>query len=76
MLNFIEDIMKISSAICLDDINKLGYKSITLINELKRHSIMKPRLILKNYQDEEFIFDGEKIIFDKLIEIYNNTRNE
>lgn len=76
MSNFIQDKEFISLLEALDqsDIEKLGYKSLSIINESKQHQLWKPRMLLKNEHGDEIIINGEKSIIEKLKEIYNKTR--
>lgn len=74
MSNFREDMMKILNAIGENDIKKLGYVSLSIINEAKQHQLWKPRMVLKNEQGDEIVINGEENIIEKLKEIYDKTR--
>lgn len=74
MSNFSKELLELLNSIDEKQIEKLGYKSLSIINEAKQHQLWKPRMLLKNEQNEEFIIDGEESIIEKLREIYNKTR--
>lgn len=74
MSNFSKELLELLNSIDEKQIEKLGYKSLSIINEAKQHQLWKPRMLLKNEQNEEFIIDGEEAIIEKLREIYNKTR--
>ena len=74
MSNFKKELNELLTDIDQSQIKKLGYVSISYMNEAREHSLWKPRLILKNEEGLEIIIDGEKKIIEKLKEIYNKTR--
>jgi len=69
------EFVELITALDESDIKKLGYTSISIINEAKMHQLWKPRMLLKNFEGDEIIIDGEKEILEKLKEIYNKTRS-
>ena len=75
MSDFNKEMSELLNSIDEDQILKIGYVSVSIINEAKMHQLWKPRMLLKTDKGEEIILDGEKEIIEKLKEIYNKTRN-
>jgi hypothetical protein len=75
MSDFTKDLTSLINVLDESDIKKLGYVSISIINEARQHQLWSPRMLLKNEQGDEVIIDGEEKIVEKLKEIYDKTRS-
>lgn len=74
MSRFWSELSELLNSIDEKQIEKLGYKSLSVINEAKQHQLWKPRMLIKTNKGEETIIDGEKEIIEKLKDIYNKTK--
>ena len=57
MSDFGNELKQLLYSIDEKNIEKLGYKSLSIINEAKQHQLWKPRMLLKNEQGDEIIIE-------------------
>lgn len=74
MSDFNKELSELLNSIDENQILKIGYVSVSIINEARQHQLWKPRMLLKTDKGEEIILDGEKEILEKLKEIYNKIK--